>query len=111
MKGFKVFFLLILLIATTLPAQQKGAELSLVSVFPGDAIYSTFGHIAFRYVDKENGIDNIFPKRGQVQTGVQELHPSGEPQRGGAEAEPDSQGDSPDLCIPHRECPAREPLL
>ena len=60
MKGFKLFFLLILLIAATLPAQQNRAELSLISVHPGDAIYSTFGHIAFRYVDKESGVDNIY---------------------------------------------------
>ena len=57
MKGFRLFFLLLLFLATSLSAQP---ELSLVTVYPGNAIYSAFGHIAFRYVDEENDIDILY---------------------------------------------------
>ena len=57
MKGFKGFFLFLFLTAAALYAQP---ELSLVTVYPGNAIYSAFGHTAFRYVDKENSIDIIY---------------------------------------------------
>ena len=57
MKGFKGFFLFLFLTAAALYAQP---ELSLVTVYPGNAIYSAFGHTAFRYVDKENNIDIIY---------------------------------------------------
>ena len=57
MKGFKLFFLLLFLHAAALYAQP---ELSLVTVYPGNAIYSAFGHIAFRYVDKDNDIDILY---------------------------------------------------
>ena len=56
MKGFKAF-LLFLFLTTTLYAQPK---LSLITVYPGDAIYSAFGHVAFRYVDEDNDIDIIY---------------------------------------------------
>ena len=57
MKGFKFFFLLLLFLSAALYAQP---ELSLVTVYPGNAIYSAFGHIAFRYVDKDNDIDILY---------------------------------------------------
>ena len=57
MKGFRLFFLLLLLLTTALLAQP---ELSLVTVYPGNAIYSAFGHIAFRYVDEDNDIDILY---------------------------------------------------
>ena len=57
MKGFKLFFLLLLFLSAALYAQP---ELSLVTVYPGNAIYSAFGHIAFRYVDKDNDIDILY---------------------------------------------------
>jgi len=60
MKGFKLLFLLLFFIATVLSAQQDQPTLSLVTVYPGNAIYSAFGHIAFRYVDKNNDIDVIY---------------------------------------------------
>jgi len=56
MKGFKAFFLFLFL-ATTLSAQP---ELSLITVYPGDAIYSAFGHTAFRYLDKECDFDILY---------------------------------------------------
>ncbi|MBO7430294.1 MAG: DUF4105 domain-containing protein [Spirochaetia bacterium] len=59
MKGLKVFFLLLFL-AAALSAQQSQPSLSLVTVYPGNAIYSAFGHTAFRYVDKENDIDILY---------------------------------------------------
>ena len=57
MKGFKIFFLLLLLTATALYAQP---ELSLITVYPGNAIYSAFGHTAFRYLDPETGTDILY---------------------------------------------------
>ena len=57
MKGFKLFFLLLFFSALTLSAQP---ELSLVTVYPGNAIYSAFGHTAFRYVDEDNDIDILY---------------------------------------------------
>ena len=57
MKDFKGFFLFLLLTAAALYAQP---ELSLVTVYPGNAIYSAFGHTAFRYVDKDNDIDILY---------------------------------------------------
>ncbi len=60
MKGFKVLFLFLFLAAVSLPAQQSTPELSLITVYPGNAIYSAFGHAAFRYVDKKNNIDNLY---------------------------------------------------
>ena len=56
MKGLKLFFLLLFL-TTALFAQP---ELSLVTVYPGNAIYSAFGHIAFHYVDNDNDIDILY---------------------------------------------------
>ena len=60
MKGFKLCFLLLFLTAVNLSAQQNQPTLSLVTVYPGNAIYSAFGHIAFRYVDKNNDTDLIY---------------------------------------------------
>ncbi len=60
MKDFKGFFLFLFLIATSLSAQQAERALSLITVYPGDAIYSAFGHTAFRYVDNERGIDRLY---------------------------------------------------
>ncbi len=60
MKGFKCFFLFLFLIAAALSAQQSNRSLSLITVYPGDAIYSAFGHTAFRYVDQEKGIDRLY---------------------------------------------------
>ena len=60
MKGFKGFFLFLFLITTVLSAQQSQRSLSLITVYPGDAIYSTFGHTAFRYVDQAKGIDRLY---------------------------------------------------
>ena len=60
MKGFRLLFFLLFFIATVLSAQQNQPTLSLVTVYPGNAIYSAFGHIAFRYVDKNNDIDVIY---------------------------------------------------
>ena len=57
MKGFKIFFLLLLLTVTALYAQP---ELSLITVYPGNAIYSAFGHTAFRYLDPETGTDILY---------------------------------------------------
>ena len=56
MKGLKAFFLFLFL-TTTLYAQP---ELSLITVYPGNAIYSAFGHTAFRYFDKENDLDILY---------------------------------------------------
>ncbi|MBQ6674149.1 MAG: DUF4105 domain-containing protein [Spirochaetia bacterium] len=58
MKGFKALFLILLLAASPLSAQKP--QLSLITVSPGNAIYSAFGHTAFRYVDKENDIDILY---------------------------------------------------
>ena len=60
MKGFKCFFLFLFLIAAALSAQQSNRSLSLITVYPGDAIYSAFGHTVFRYVDQEKGIDRLY---------------------------------------------------
>lgn len=60
MKVFKGFFLFLFLVATSLSAQQAERALSLITVYPGDAIYSAFGHTAFRYVDNEKGIDRLY---------------------------------------------------
>ncbi len=57
MKGFRLFFLLLFFSALTLSAQP---ELSLITVYPGDAIYSAFGHTAFRYLDEDNDIDILY---------------------------------------------------
>jgi len=57
MKGLKLFFLLLFFTAVSLYAQP---ELSLVTVYPGNAIYSAFGHTAFRYLDKDNDIDILY---------------------------------------------------
>ena len=90
MKGFKCFFLFLFLIAAALSAQQSNRSLSLITVYPGDAIYSAFGHTAFRYVDQEKGIDRLYnskvcprtagllPGGSLFQAGIQELYPSGE---------------------------------
>ncbi len=60
MKGFKVFILILLFAAAALPARQSQPELTLVTVYPGDEIYSAFGHTAFRYVDRDNNIDILY---------------------------------------------------
>ena len=60
MKGFKSFFLILFLAAAALSAQQSERALSLITVHPGDAIYSAFGHTAFRYVDQAKGIDRLY---------------------------------------------------
>ena len=57
MKGFRLFFLLLFFSALALSAQP---ELSLITVYPGNAIYSAFGHTAFRYVDEDNDIDILY---------------------------------------------------
>ena len=57
MKGLKVFILILLFVVTALYAQP---ELSLVTVYPGDEIYSAFGHTAFRYVDRDKNIDILY---------------------------------------------------
>ena len=57
MKGFRLFFLLLFFSALALSAQP---ELSLITVYPGDAIYSAFGHTAFRYLDEDNDIDILY---------------------------------------------------
>ncbi len=57
MKGFRLFFLLLFFSALTLSAQP---ELSLITVYPGNAIYSAFGHTAFRYLDEDNDIDILY---------------------------------------------------
>lgn len=60
MKGFKGFFLFLFLTASVISAQQSQPSLSLVTVYPGNAIYSAFGHTAFRYVDSDNDIDILY---------------------------------------------------
>ena len=60
MKRIKFFFLFLFLTVTALSAQQDQRSLSLITVYPGDAIYSAFGHTAFRYMDKEKGIDRLY---------------------------------------------------
>ena len=57
MKGFRIFFLLLFLTSAALSAQP---ELSLITVYPGNAIYSAFGHTAFRYVDPKTSTDLIY---------------------------------------------------
>ena len=57
MKRFIVLILILFLTATALSAQP---ELTLVTVYPGDAIYSAFGHTAFRYVDRDNKTDILY---------------------------------------------------
>ena len=58
MKSFKALFLILLLAASPLSAQKP--QLSLITVSPGNAIYSAFGHTAFRYLDDENNIDFLY---------------------------------------------------
>ncbi|MBQ3647828.1 MAG: DUF4105 domain-containing protein [Spirochaetia bacterium] len=58
MKGFKALFLILLLAASPLSAQKP--QLSLITVYPGNAIYSAFGHTAFRYVDDSQDIDILY---------------------------------------------------
>ncbi len=60
MKGFKGLFLLLFFTAASLFGQQNQPGLSLVTVYPGNAIYSAFGHTAFRYVDPENNRDILY---------------------------------------------------
>jgi hypothetical protein len=57
MKGFRLFFLFLFFSALALSAQP---ELSLITVYPGNAIYSAFGHTAFRYLDEDNDIDILY---------------------------------------------------
>ena len=59
MKGLKVF-LLFLFLAVLFQAYGEQPALSLITVYPGDAIYSAFGHTAFRYVDTDNRIDALY---------------------------------------------------
>ena len=60
MKGFKVLFLFLFLATASLFAQQDTPKLSLITVYPGNAIYSAFGHTAFRYVDPKTGTDILY---------------------------------------------------
>jgi hypothetical protein len=44
-------------IAQSIPTLSESAQVSLISVLPGEDVYSTFGHSAIRIVDPELGLD------------------------------------------------------
>lgn len=58
------FLPLLLLLTLALPARgqllSEDARVSLVTVLPGDAVYSMFGHSALRVVDPAQGLDESF---------------------------------------------------
>ena len=68
----KSSLLLLLFIAFSMPAEEKryrpdlfpslgdSSVISMVTVYPGDEIYSLFGHSSFRVYDPENNIDWMF---------------------------------------------------
>ena len=41
-------------------ALSRSSVISMITVYPGNKIYSLFGHSAFRIVDSENGIDRMY---------------------------------------------------
>lgn len=42
------------------PLLSPGAEISMVTIYPGEALYSTFGHTAIRIWDPSIGVDRLF---------------------------------------------------
>lgn len=60
-----LFWLFWLLLIQTAPAQLPAslsdvAQISLLTISPGDALYSTFGHSAIRIVDPKHRLDRIY---------------------------------------------------
>lgn len=47
-------------IAQQLPTLSKNATVNLLTVWPGDELYSTFGHNAIRIIDPPLGLDRIY---------------------------------------------------
>lgn len=60
MKFLRSFLILAFLFSFPLCAEQNKPSLSLIYVGPGNAIYSTFGHVAFRLTDMERKTDVLF---------------------------------------------------
>lgn len=56
--------LVLLLFSTAASAQipplSDSSRVSLLTILPGDAVYSEFGHSAFRITDPEQGIDRVY---------------------------------------------------
>ena len=56
--------LMLLLVSTTASAQipplSDSSRVSLLTILPGEAVYSEFGHSAFRVTDPERGIDRVY---------------------------------------------------
>ena len=59
MKGLKTLLFILFLAAAGLSYGEE-PSLSLITVYPGDAIYSAFGHTAFRYTDPDNNVDALY---------------------------------------------------
>ncbi|MCB0271236.1 MAG: DUF4105 domain-containing protein, partial [Calditrichaeota bacterium] len=55
-----VFFLLPFGVAAQPHALTDSATISLITVSPGNELYTTFGHSAFRVVDKPQNLDRIY---------------------------------------------------
>ena len=67
-----IFFIHFLMISFYLPADKlryreniqielsRAAVISMVTVYPGDEVYSLFGHSSFRVLDPVNGVDWMF---------------------------------------------------
>jgi len=60
MKFLKTFLILLFFVSFPLSAKENQPSLSLVYVYPGNAIYSTFGHVAFRFTDADCNIDVLY---------------------------------------------------
>jgi hypothetical protein len=59
----KAFFVALFAILSFQIVAQKlstSAKISLLTISPGDALYSTFGHSAFRIKDPQQGLDVVF---------------------------------------------------
>jgi len=75
-KFYKITFILVFVISAIFTAAAQDSRLndnlspkitlsrssviSMITVYPGDKIYSLFGHSAFRVYDPENGIDRMY---------------------------------------------------
>lgn len=63
------FFFLILVVLQTASAQERAplpdhlsenAQVSLLTIYPGEELYATFGHSAIRIVDAEHQLDRVY---------------------------------------------------
>lgn len=59
-KRLPILLLLLVLLGPSPVSAEERYTVSLVTMFPGDALFSGFGHIAFRIEDRETGADDVY---------------------------------------------------